>query len=54
MGADETLMTFAVAIYIGVALSNFFGAITRDLVTPLLGGLFPGAEKQLDNIVVNT
>jgi len=53
MGADETLMTFAVAIYIGVALSNFFGAITRDLVTPLLGGLFPGAEKSMDNIVVN-
>jgi large-conductance mechanosensitive channel len=53
MGPDGTLMTFAVAIYIGVALSNFFGAITRDLVTPVVAGLFPGAEKSLGKVVVN-
>jgi large-conductance mechanosensitive channel len=53
MGPDGTLMTFAVAIYIGVALSNFFGSITRDLVTPIIGGLFPGAEKSLGKITLN-
>jgi large-conductance mechanosensitive channel len=52
MSADSTVMTFAVAIYIGAALSTFFGAVTRDLVTPLVAGLFPRAEKSLDKITV--
>ena len=46
-------MTFAVAFYIGTALSQFFGAITRDLFTPVIAGLLPGAEKSLDKIVIN-
>ena len=48
-----TVMTFAVAIYIGTALSQFFSAITRDLITPVIAGLLPGAEKSLDKIVIN-
>ena len=48
-----TVMTFAVAIYIGTALSQFFGAVTRDLITPVIAGLLPGAEKSLDKIVIN-
>jgi large-conductance mechanosensitive channel len=53
MSAASTVMTFAVAIYIGTALSQFFGAITRDLVAPVIAGLLPGAEKSLDKVVVN-
>jgi large-conductance mechanosensitive channel len=50
--SDTTLMTFAVAIFIGGALKDFFQAITRDLVTPILGGLFPGAESALGKVVI--
>jgi large-conductance mechanosensitive channel len=49
---DTTLLTFAVAIYIGGALKDFFQAITRDLVTPILAGLFPGAQASLDKVIV--
>ena len=52
MTADSTLMTFAVAIYIGVAMSQFFTSVTRDLVTPIIAGIFPGAEKSLGKFVV--
>lgn len=45
-------MTLAVAFYLGFALSSFFGAITRDLVTPIITGIFPGVEQSLDKIVV--
>jgi large-conductance mechanosensitive channel len=51
--SDMTVMTFAVAFYIGTALSQFFSAITRDLITPVIAGLLPGAEKSLDKIVIN-
>jgi large-conductance mechanosensitive channel len=50
--SDTTLLTFAVAIYIGGALKDFFQAITRDLVAPILAGLFPGAEASLGKVVI--
>jgi len=53
MNTDTTILTFAVAIYIGGALKDFFQAITRDLVTPILAGLFPGAQASLDKVIVN-
>jgi large-conductance mechanosensitive channel len=46
--ADMTVMTFAVAIFLGSALSQFFGAISRDLVAPIIGGVFPGAQAGLE------
>jgi large-conductance mechanosensitive channel len=52
MSADSTILTFAVAIYIGAALATFFGAVTRDLVTPIIAGLLPGAEKSLNKLSV--
>jgi large-conductance mechanosensitive channel len=52
MNGDTTVMTFAVAIYIGSALAQFFGSITRDLITPVIAGLFPGAQTSLDKIVI--
>ena len=51
MNAD--LMTIAVAFYLGSALSQFFTAITRDLVTPVIAGVFPGVQQSVDKIVVS-
>ena len=42
MDGSTSIVTIAVALYIGMAMSQFFGAITRDIITPILGGLFPG------------
>lgn len=50
--ADSAVMTIAVAIYIGMALMSFFTSITRDLVTPLIVGVFPGVQQSLDKFVV--
>lgn len=36
----------------GGALYKFFDALTRDLVTPVIAGLFPGATQTIDKIVV--
>lgn len=52
MSADSTILTFAVAIYVGAALSTFFGTVTRDLVTPLLAGLFPGVQTSISSFTV--
>lgn len=52
MDSSTSVTTIAVAIYIGAALFQFFGSITRDLVTPILAGLFPGATQTLDKITV--
>jgi len=46
------LLTLSLAVYIGFALSDFFKAITRDLVTPLFAPLFPGAQKSLSTFTV--
>jgi len=50
---ESSTMTLAVAFYLGFALSTFFGAITRDLVTPIIAGIFPGVEQGLDKITVS-
>ena len=50
---ENSTMTLAVAFYLGFALSGFFGAITRDLVTPIIAGIFPGVEQNLDTITVS-
>jgi large-conductance mechanosensitive channel len=50
---ESSTMTLAVAFYLGFALSTFFGAITRDLVTPVIAGVFPGVEQGLDKITVS-
>jgi large-conductance mechanosensitive channel len=50
MNADLT--TIAVGLYLGFALSQFFTAITRDLVTPLIAGVFPGVQQSVDKVVI--
>jgi large-conductance mechanosensitive channel len=52
MAYDSTVLTFAVAIYIGSALKEFFGAITRDLVTPFIAAVIPNTQQTLDKITV--
>jgi large-conductance mechanosensitive channel len=52
MDGSTSVTTIAIAIYIGAALFQFFASITRDLVTPVLAGLFPGATQTLDKITV--
>lgn len=49
----DSVTTLAVAVYVGFALVSFFGSITRDLVTPLIAGVFPGAQQSLGKIVIN-
>lgn len=50
MNADLT--TIAVGLYLGFALSQFFTAITRDLITPVIAGVFPGVQQSVDKVVV--
>jgi len=45
-------MTFAVAIFLGSAVSQFFTAVSKDLGAPVIGGLFPGAQAGLEKWVV--
>lgn len=52
MDSSTSLTTIAVAIYMGGALYKFFDALTRDLVTPVIAGLFPGATQTIDKIVI--
>jgi large-conductance mechanosensitive channel len=52
MDGSTSVTTIAIAIYIGAALYRFFDSITRDLVTPVLAGIFPGATQTLDKIVI--
>jgi large-conductance mechanosensitive channel len=46
--SEMTIMTFAVAIFLGSAVSQFFGTISKELVAPVIGGLFPGAQAGLE------
>lgn len=52
MDGSTSVVTIAVALYIGMAMAQFFGAITRDLVTPLLAGLFPGVGAAADKLTI--
>ncbi len=52
MAGQTTILTFAVAIFVGSALKDFFTAITRDLVAPVLAAFVPGAQQTLEKITV--
>lgn len=49
---DTSVLTVAVGLYIGITLSQFFTAITRDLITPFLAAIFPGVQSSVDKFVV--
>lgn len=52
MATDSTILTFAIAVYLGGVLKDFVGAITRDLVTPLFAPLFPDAQKSVSKFSI--
>jgi hypothetical protein len=35
-----------------MSLAQFFTAITRDLVTPVLAAVFPGVQSSVDKLVI--
>jgi large-conductance mechanosensitive channel len=47
-----TVTHFAVAFYLGAAMKDFFGSVSRDLVTPFIAAVFPKAQQTLDKIVI--
>ena len=52
MAGQTTILTFAVAIFVGSALKDFFNTLTRDLVAPFIGALLPGAQQTLEKITI--
>ncbi len=52
MDGSTSVITIAVGLYIGMAMGQFFGAITRDIVTPILAGIFPGAGAAADKLTI--
>ena len=49
---SSLLLTLAVAIFVGGALKDFFQAITRDLVAPLLAVFFPSAQATVAGLTI--
>jgi large-conductance mechanosensitive channel len=47
-----TVTHFAVAFYLGAAMKDFFGSVSRDLITPFIAAVFPNAQQTLDKIVI--
>lgn len=51
MGA-VTITNFAIAFYLGAALKDFFGSISRDLIAPFIAAIFPSAQQTIDKTTV--
>jgi large-conductance mechanosensitive channel len=49
---DSSMLTIAVGLFAGMSLSQFFTAITRDLITPILASVFPGVQSSVDKFIV--
>ena len=52
MSNHNQVLTFALAIYVGSTLMQFFNALIRDIVLPLLSPL-ASAEAGIGKLVVN-
>lgn len=52
MSATGVITQFAVAFYIGSALKDFFGSISRDLIAPFIAAIFPTAQQSVEKITV--
>jgi len=50
--AQSLLLTFAVAIFVGIALKDFFNAFITNLVMPFLVLFFPCAQKSVGDFVL--
>jgi large-conductance mechanosensitive channel len=52
MSTQNQVLTFALAFYVGSALMQFFNALIRDLVLPLLSPL-ASSEAGISKLVLN-
>ncbi len=52
MSSRRLLLTVAVAFVIGAALKDFFAAITKGLVSPLIASLFPAVQQTVYGLEV--
>lgn len=52
MSAQPSILTIAVAIFVGSAITDFFRSITKDFVTPIIAAFVPGAQQSLEKITV--
>jgi large-conductance mechanosensitive channel len=52
MDGSTSILTIAVGLYVGMSLAQFFTSITRDLVTPVLASIFPGAQSSVDKFTI--
>lgn len=50
--AATTIVNFAVAFYLGAALKEFFGSISKDLIAPFIAALFPTAQQSIEKITI--
>jgi hypothetical protein len=51
--AQSLLLTFAVAIFVGNALKDFFNAFITNVITPFLVVLSPSAQNTVGGLVVD-
>lgn len=67
MAAESQVLTFALAIYVGLTLTAFFTSLSRDIVLPLLSPLasteagiaklyiqFGNSKINIGDVIVNT
>jgi large-conductance mechanosensitive channel len=67
MAAESQVLTFALAIYVGLTLTSFFNSLSRDIVLPLLSPLasteagiaklyiqFGNSKINIGDVIVNT
>jgi len=52
MTNEGLFWAIAVAVFLGSVLKDFFQAITRDLVTPVISGLFGKVGSEVSGFVV--
>jgi large-conductance mechanosensitive channel len=50
--AEMTILSFAVAIYLGTTMTEFFGAVAKDLLAPIVTGFFPGVHDGITKLTV--
>ena len=53
MAQNSLLLTFAVAIFVGGALKDFFQAFISGVITPFLVVLYPSAQQTVGGLVVD-
>jgi large-conductance mechanosensitive channel len=50
--SEMTILSFAVAIYLGTSMTEFFSAVAKDLLAPVITGFFPGVHDGITKLTV--